>query len=954
MSKQAEQQTEWVINNILVNNDWVIDNTPKKNVFFQKAKPEHQSKLEIFSKKKGYKKPDYILYKEDTPIGIIEAKRGGEPLKEALKRATEYAEMLEAPLIFASNGAYVETNHLIKQNPLFINGEKVDKIIRYKEAVEFFEKKDNEIYTIPKELIKSKEDLIKIFKSVNNLLRKANVFSGYDRISEFSSILFLKLISEQEGEKSYWNSIKKQDDEFLFSYLNGTVIKQLENKYGGGVFSEINIKKPSLLRQIIEMIDPLILSDIKTDIKGDAFEYFLKNMNQADNDLGQYFTPRHIVKAMVHLVNPKFKETIYDPFCGTGGFLTESFNHIKENSIIETEEEKKILKENTLFGRDATKVSTIAKKNMILHGDGHSNIKEEDSLENPVINEHKCIITNIPFSLKDVDYSHLYYNGLGKKNGDAVCVLHCLQALVEGGRMALIVPEGFLFKKELKEVRKFLLSRANLELVISLPQGVFQPYTGVKTDILYLTNAHKPEAGKEGYYYFEVKNDGFSLDAHRRKLEGANDIYKLESNNIKKSEREILKQQGFEFIPFSKIEANDYNLVGTRYREIKRQSGKRQMVKLGEVLELTRGVTYKKDDEVLKETQNIILRANNISIENGLYLQDLVFLNENINLQNEKLLKENDIFICLASGSKNHLGKVAFIDCENANKYYAGGFMGILRTKEGVSSRYLFYTLNNLHWKEYIINNVNGTNINNLRFNLISNFEIPLPPLEEQIKIVEKLDVIQKSIKEAQNLISSLKQGGGTFFQTFGNEDCDVVKLGTVCKYEGGTQPPKETFIDTEKEGYIRLLQIRDYKSDERAVYIPKSERHKTCNEEDVMIGRYGPPVFQILKGKKGAYNVALIKTIPNEERLLKNYLYYFLNSSPIQEHIISLSIRARQSGVLPSDLDELQIPLPPLSVQEEIVEEMDAELNFIKQTETIIEKQKSKMNLILQSLWKA
>lgn len=182
----------------------------------------------------------------------------------------------------------------------------------------------------------------------------------------------MKLISEKDGEKSYWNSIKKQDDDFLLSYLNGTVIKELESKYGGGVFGEINIKKPSLLRQIMEMLDPLILSDIKTDIKGDAFEYFLKNMNQADNDLGQYFTPRHTVKTMVHLANPQFKETVYDPFCGTGGFLIESFNHIKENAIIETEEERQILTEKTLFGIDATKVSTIAKKNMILHSDGHS------------------------------------------------------------------------------------------------------------------------------------------------------------------------------------------------------------------------------------------------------------------------------------------------------------------------------------------------------------------------------------------------------------------------------------------------------------------------------------------------------------------------------------------------------------------------------------------------------
>jgi type I restriction enzyme M protein len=96
---------------------------------------------------------------------------------------------------------------------------------------------------------------------------------------------------------------------------------------------------------------------------------------------------------------------------------------------------------------------------MILHGDGHSNIEKLDSLENVVDGTCNCIITNIRYSLKAVDYSHLYYNLIAKKNGDAICVLHCLKASKEGGRMAVVVPEGFLFKKELKEVRKFYFQR---------------------------------------------------------------------------------------------------------------------------------------------------------------------------------------------------------------------------------------------------------------------------------------------------------------------------------------------------------------------------------------------------------------------------------------------------------------------------------------------------------------
>lgn len=200
------------------------------------------------------------------------------------------------------------------------------------------------------------------------------------------------------------------------------------------------------------------------------------------------------------------------------------------------------------------------------------NIKEQYGLENPINNKFKVLITNIPFSLKDVDYTGLYYYGLGKKMAMPFVYYIAYQHCKRVAEWQLLFQKVFYLKKELKEVSKFLLSKANLELVVSLPSGIFQPYTGVNTDILYFTNAHKPEK-RDGYYYFEVKNDGFTLDAHRRKVEGANDIHKLEASNITKTEKDFLQTQGFEFIPFEKIEKNDYNLVGTRYREVSVHTG---------------------------------------------------------------------------------------------------------------------------------------------------------------------------------------------------------------------------------------------------------------------------------------------------------------------------------------------------------------------------------------------
>ncbi len=173
-----------------------------------------------------------------------------------------------------------------------------------------------------------------------------------------------------------------------------------------------------------------------------------------------------------------------------------------------------------------------------------------------------------------------------------------------------------------------------------------------------------------------------------------------------------------------------------------------------------------------------------------------------------------------------------------------------------------------------------------------------------------------------------------------------ILELGEVCNFEGGTQPPKSTFIEKEQDGYIRLIQTRDYKSDKFKVYIPKTERHKTCNATDIMIGRYGPPVFQILRGLTGAYNVALMKCIPDNKVLTNDWLYQLLKSQPVQERIIGLSERVRQSGVRPDDLRSQRIPLPPIEVQHQIIKELEGYQKIIDGCRLIIDNYKPSIDI--------
>ena len=143
-------------------------------------------------------------------------------------------------------------------------------------------------------------------------------------------------------------------------------------------------------------------------------------------------------------------------------------------------------------------------------------------------------------------------------------------------------------------------------------------------------------------------------------------------------------------------------------------------------------------------------------------------------------------------------------------------------------------------------------------------------------------------------------------------EDWRPHKIADHVKFQGGSQPTKNTFVSSQRPGYIRLIQIRDYKTDKYETYIPAHLANRFCDENDIMIGRYGPPIFQILRGIKGAYNVALIKAIPTED-VDKNYAYYYLKQDKLFIFIEKLSQRSSgQTGVDLNELKEYPFPLPP------------------------------------------
>lgn len=547
----------------LLNKGWNINlQDPKKNVFHQQAKtPEENRKLASL-------KPDFCLYIKDgatNPDIIIETKKPNMNLSKTKYQALKYANILKSKIIILFDGIQTKTYWVENEKELLHDGLPITSIMS-KDFYENFLSQNSHFFTKSNTIIQSKEELINVFAFTNQKLRKAGITKGMERFFEFSNLLFLKLISEENEivsesipEFIKWEAYKHKTGEELLAYINNIVIPELENIFNQQnesiLFSNLIIQDTKALKQIIDKLDELNLSGIQTDIKGDAFEYFIQQYNTSNNDLGEYFTPRHIVNFLIYLSRPKYGEKIYDPFCGTGGMLIAAFNHIKETLVKNNYLSKAVLKdlkENTIYGGEISSSAKIAKMNMILTGDGHSNVKQHDTLLNPIKQKFDLIITNIPFNLEGTASS---YYSLLSNNGNSQSIQHILDSLnnKKTARAYVIVPESVLNNKELKQLRTHLIKNNLLKQIISLPSGVFLPYTDAKASILILQGYNNKKISH--IKYTKIKNDGFTLTQRRRKITNSiSDLEEYVFNNSYATKEiqtdQILKNKNCSFIWF--------------------------------------------------------------------------------------------------------------------------------------------------------------------------------------------------------------------------------------------------------------------------------------------------------------------------------------------------------------------------------------------------------------------
>lgn len=430
-------------------------------------------------------------------------------------------------------------------------------------------------------------------------------------IEQISYLIFLKRLEdidnhekkrvEAKGEKyksifegredCRWSHWKYQNAEQMILHVRDKVFPFLKSiqKGNDGEFSKqmrdaiFLIPKPSLLQEAVSIIDELNITARNQDTQGDIYEYLLSELNQAGK-AGQFRTPRHIIRMMVELVNPQLGEKVCDPACGTAGFLVNSYQHIlKVNTtkdLIKYDDEgvptnligdkiadKKhwdLLRMHTFYGYDFDgTMARIASMNMILHGIEHPNIRRFDTLSKAF--EHKAdydvILANPPFT-GSIDAGDVHDNfKVGTTKTELLFLELFYNLLNIGGRCAVIVPNGVLFGSSNAhiQIRKLLMEKSQMEAVISMPSGVFKPYSGVGTAVLVFTKGGKTS----NVWFYDMKSDGFSLDDKRDFIDGKGDIPDIvEKYKTRSSGANCI------IVPFEDIKNNDYNLSISRYREV--------------------------------------------------------------------------------------------------------------------------------------------------------------------------------------------------------------------------------------------------------------------------------------------------------------------------------------------------------------------------------------------------
>ena len=730
-------------------------------------------------------------------------------------------------------------------------------------------------------------------------------------------------------------------------------------------------RDPETLRAFLKVIDGFTYDH--SERLGDAFEYLLSVMD-SQGDAGQFRTPRHIVDFIVAIVDPHKDDTVLDPACGTAGFLISSYKHILAantdadgNSGL-TPDERARLASNVRgydISPDMVRLSLV---NMYLHGFVAPQIVEYDTLtsEERWNDYADVILANPPFmSPKGGIRPHSRFS-MNSKRSEVLFVDYMAEHLNAGGRAGIIVPEGIIFQSQNahKQLRKKLVEEC-LVAVVSLPSGVFNPYSGVKTSILLLDKALARKTDRIAF--FKVENDGYDLGAQRRPIE-QNDLPQVKAEiaaymqRLRAGESEgdsqpvptaMTAEPRAEYTTADSQPINgmivekervaaegEFNLSGERYREVKVSSSSYPLIRVGNF--------YRRKVKSLDPRLNPNDYFELWSIPAFDKGTPDILKGAEIGSQ-KKIVYPGDV---LLSRIIPHIRRACIVQENPAGYCQVASTEWIVFSGEDVLPEFLKRIIVADEFHEQFMQTITGVGGSLSRANpkAVAEIQIPLPPLDVQQEIVAEIEGYQKVIDGARAVVENYRP------HIHIDPEWPMVKLEDVCQTTSGGTPlrSRNEYYHKGTIPWLRSAEIAQGVIEKAESFITKegleNSSAKVLPKNTVLVAMYGATAGQVGILRIEASTNQAICGIKAKEEILPEFLFNTLKSKT--NEMVSLAYGGAQPNISQRIIGKLIIPLPPVESQQAIVADIEAERTLVDANRELIDRFEKKIQDAIARVW--
>lgn len=716
-------------------------------------------------------------------------------------------------------------------------------------------------------------------------------------------------------------------------------------------------RDPETLRSFLKEIDGFTYDH--SERLGDAFEYLLSVLG-SQGDAGQFRTPRHIIDFMVEVIDPKKNESVLDPACGTAGFLISAWKHILKHNTKErsgdqlTPDERANLVAN-IHGYDISPdMVRLSLVNLYLHGFTDPHIVEYDTLtsEERWNETADIILANPPFmSPKGGIKPHKRFSVQATRS-EVLFVDYMAEHLSPQGRAAIVVPEGIIFQSgtAYKKLREMLV-KTSLVAVVSLPAGVFNPYSGVKTSILILDKRMAKTC--DSVLFVKIENDGYNLGAQRRAVKGSN------LPDAKRRLREFLASgDAFENCTMAhKVaresigKSGEWNLSVERYLVKETIKSSWPLVALGHVTRRISGGTPSKSNEAFWLGSIPWVSPKDMKVEVLHDTEDHVS-EAAIHESATSLVPAGTLLCVVRSGILKHSLPLAITGREMC---FNQDITAIIPADQRLDVRYLYSVLKGRR-KEILDKGIKpGVTVQSFHSGFFAQFEIPLPPLAIQQKIVAQIESYQKIINGARQVVKNYQPRIDV------QADWPVPELGTLCDVKSGGTPDRSEpsywngTIPWVKTGQIDFCRIETAEEFITEAGMANSST-RMIPAGTILMAMYGQGITRgkvAILGIDATINQACAAIIPKTNGAVdRDYLFHVLASKYQELRAISDARGGNQSNLNSQLIRNTKIPLPDLATQRAIVAEIEAEQALVDANKQLIERFEAKVKATIDRVW--